>query len=155
MNNTIVQINTQEETGSNSALTIAVVASILGVIVIGGVAGYFIYRKYSRLSSPTHIDKVDQSSKNQISVAGSPDGMIDEHFEEQYHPKAELDIFSRKDPFQNKANNADEIDEDEQSEGALWGRQDGATHVIDTEQMHTRIRNSKMQEDVPLGEFST
>lgn len=61
---------------------IAVVCSIIGVILIGGVSGYFLYRKYARNA----IDKVDhtshpvdQSSKVN-SIAGSPEVLGDDMF---------------------------------------------------------------------------
>lgn len=160
VNNTIVQIHQEEESGSNNAVTIAVIAAILGVIVVGGVAGFFIYRKYARLSSPTHVDaqKVDQSSKDHVSQA-SPDGMMDDHLEEQYHPKADFDIFGRNDPFKNKANHADDLDEHDEvaSNGKTESLVENNSGAADTEhQLQTRMRDSRMNESVPaLGNFST
>lgn len=61
LNNTVISVQTEEESGSNSKLMIAVVASILGLIVFGGGAGYFLYKKYARASTPT----LDQSSTKQ------------------------------------------------------------------------------------------
>jgi hypothetical protein len=90
----------------------------VGVILFGGAGSYFLYKKYSRLSHATQVNaqKVDQSSKDHVSQA-SPDGMImDEHMEDQFHPKADFDIFGRNDPFKNKMNNADDVEEESQSE---------------------------------------
>ena len=58
MNNTVVVVKTESVPSGQNTLMIAVVCSIIGVILIGGVSGYFLYRKYARNA----IDKVDHTS---------------------------------------------------------------------------------------------
>ena len=47
MNNTIVVTSETAESGMNQTVLIAVVSSIVGLIVVGGIVGYFLYKKYN------------------------------------------------------------------------------------------------------------
>ena len=81
---------------------------------------------------------------------------MDDVLEEQYHPKAELDIFGRNDPFKHKVNDADDVDE--QDDVASNGKTESLVeNDIETEnQQHTRMRDSRMNENAAaLGNFST
>ena len=83
---------------------IAVICSIIAVILIGGVAGYLLYKKFAnritdKVEHTSH--PVDQSSKVD-SISGSPDVLADDMFQDQYHPRADFDIFGHGDPFKKK-----------------------------------------------------
>ena len=128
---------------------IAVICSIIGVIIFGGAIGYFIYKKY-RQSLPT-LDsapkQVDQSSKEGASGV-IPDVINEDFYDEQYHPKVEYgNIFSRGDPF-DKANKADDVDEEDYEQ---TDHQSPEPHnLTDMADMRTNQRISALYEDMPM-----
>jgi hypothetical protein len=147
-NNTIVIVKSEDTPASNT-LMIAVICAIIGVIIFGGAAGYFLYRRYTRQSLKT-LDAssrpVEQSSKAESMHGGSPDCLADDVYQEQYHPKAEFDIFGKGDPFA-KGNMADDVEEEDNNNGSP-----GPYNEYDVEnQLRTVQEVSKMQESTPLG----
>lgn len=105
--------------GSNGGM-IAAIVSIVAVIVVGSVIGYFVYKKYQKKileMTEAKAKPVDQSHSTRAHINASspngcsPSGIDDEDkFEEQYHPQVvNLDIFNG--DFLKKANEADHIDE--------------------------------------------
>jgi hypothetical protein len=98
----------------------------LGVTVVGGGIGYFLYKKFiqkSRAPGDQSMKVVDQSSKvgasnSAIEEGCSPDNMIgDEIYEEQYHPTPRaggIDIFNMNEDPMKKFNAADDVISEEQ-----------------------------------------
>jgi hypothetical protein len=116
--NVIEQTSEGAGSGSNSGM-IAAIASIVSIIVVGSIAGYFIYKKYQRKIlelAQAKAKPVDQSHSTRAHInqscspeAGSPGFDDDEKFEEQYHPHlANLDIFGNGDILK-KGNDADHV----------------------------------------------
>jgi len=93
---------------------IAVICSIIGVIVVGSAISYFLYKKFNRGTSPVSdksSKEVEQSSKQSVQNI-TPNVVGDDMYQDQYHPSAAFDIFGRGDKFMQKANEADDLDED-------------------------------------------
>ena len=95
---------------------IAVVATIIAVIVIGGLIGYFLYRKHvnnliARKGQHTSTP-VDQTSRADMTPA-SPEVLGDDVFEDQYQyqpNQAVIDIFGRGNDIIKKGNEADMVE---------------------------------------------
>ena len=102
---------------SNPVVMIAVVATIICVIIVGGIIGYFMYRRYTsnliaRKGQHTSTP-VDQSSRANMTPA-SPEVLGDDFFEDQYQYQpnaAVIDIFGRGNDIIKKGNEADAIEE--------------------------------------------
>ena len=112
-NSTTVDVVRKEEANRQNVVMIAVIATIIGVIVIGGVVGYFLYRRYqinliATKSQGPHLP--DQSSHGKMGQE-SPGFIGDDVFEEQYHPQGVVDIFGRGNDIIKKGNEADAIEE--------------------------------------------
>jgi hypothetical protein len=177
-NSTTIDVVRREEVASRqqNIVMIAVIATIIGVIVIGGVVGYFLYRRYqinliaTKAQGP-HL--ADQTSRGQMTPA-SPEVIGDDVFEEQYHPHGVVDIFGRGNDIIKKGNEADAIEEeaikedfdedessdrpDNQSSGApeSAGRTgSGGSNNLTTRNLVTNARESTLHENVPLGNFQS
>lgn len=177
-NSTTIDVVRREEVSRQQNLVmIAVIATIIGVIVIGGVVGYFLYRRYqikliATKSQGPHL--ADQTSRNSMTPA-SPEVIGDDVFEEQYHPHGVVDIFGRGNDIIKKGNEADAIeeaikedfdedqssdrpDEDNQSSGApeSAGRTgSGGSNNLTTRNLVTNARESTLNENVPLSNFQS
>lgn len=154
---------------------IAAIVSIVAVILVGGVIGYFVYRKYQRKIielTEAKAKPVDQSHSTRVHINAtspnvcSPGGMEDdEGFEEQYHPQVvNLEIFNG-DFLKKKVNDADHVDEqciessedDDQSSSAREGSGGSNGGGVITQQesnLVTQARISRIREDAPLSTFS-
>lgn len=160
--NTTVNVMRQEDDSANKVMIYAVIGSIIGVLVIGSIAAFILYKRY-QFKMDHRAKPVDQSSKGDI-TAQAPGCAVEEQFEDQYHPKATdfVDIFGRGDVVK-KMNAADNInvedeDEDEVSSGAAGGildsAQRGSNADYTTRNLVTNVRESNIKEDVPLHSLS-
>ena len=123
VNSTVIQV--QQQQGGSSTVMIAVICSIIGVIVVGSAISYFLYKKFNRGTSPVSdksSKEVEQSSKQSVQNI-TPNVVGDDMYQDQYHPSAAFDIFGRGDKFMQKANDADDLDEDQDSPVDTEGEQ--------------------------------
>ena len=129
VNSTVIQV--QQQQGGSSTVMIAVICSIIGVIVVGSAISYFLYKKFNRGTSPVSdksSKEVEQSSKQSVQNI-TPNVVGDDMYQDQYHPSAAFDIFGRGDKFMQKANDADDLDEDQDSPVDTEGEQQVRTHA--------------------------
>ena len=186
-NSSTVNIVKREDESASPVVMIAVVTTIIAVIVIGGLVGYYLYRRHmtnliarkgQHASTP-----VDQSSRANMTPA-SPEMCGDEIFEDQYQYQpnpAVIDIFGRGNDIIKKGNEADMIDEvikedfeedmesserDENQSSGLPPSLEGSNGRTgsggsNSQQQHTtrflvtNARESTLNENVPLGSFSS
>lgn len=154
--NTTTVIREVEEKKLNYVAVIAVVSTIIGIILVGGLIGYcFFYRRQNKPTISVDNDG-DQNSKTEmhgadISAKGPGEDIM---FEDQYHPKAVVDIFGRGGDVISKANQADEVImeddcEDEQSSQADQPRATTMAENLVTGQhiLYTETKDMAMQED--------
>ncbi|TNV88211.1 hypothetical protein FGO68_gene8985 [Halteria grandinella] len=116
INNTIIQVSTQSDGSGkdNTILVIAVLASIVGLLLISG-AGYFAYTKFKRIPSVT-LEVVNQSTtRNEINSPSVMGGMSPDFegdiLEAQYHPGENLDLILGR--GLKKANEGDDLADEE------------------------------------------
>lgn len=115
-NTSTINIVKRVDESQNPVVMIAVTASIISVIVIGGIVGFFMYRRYtsSLIAQKSHqaSKKVDQTSRADMTPA-SPEIIGDEIFEDQYQyqPHGVIDIFGRGNDIIKKGNDADAFEE--------------------------------------------
>jgi hypothetical protein len=156
--NTTTVIREVEEERMNYIVVIAVVSVIIAIIVIGGIVGYFLLTRKPN-KNIVGMDGVNQSSKGEIAGAdlsaakGPGEEVI---FEEQYHPKAVVDIFGRGGDIISKANKADDViieddDEDDQSSAAEQPHSTNQENLATNQHVFfTGTKDIAMQEDTHL-----
>ena len=91
-------------------LIIIIICVIVGLVIIAGISGFFIYKKYRGGLLKKDLQNVVKSIPAADHASNSHDspGMAEE-YEAQYHPKMDdIDIFSRGDPLK-KQNDADSV----------------------------------------------
>jgi hypothetical protein len=111
-------VNPDKHSKETNIVIVSVIASIIGVIIIGGIAGFFLYRRYQAMNIVQKGSMaVEQSSRAHMTPA-SPEVICgdDEMFQDQYHPEPVVDIFGRGNDMIKKANMADDVIEEENEE---------------------------------------
>lgn len=140
--------------GTGNTGMIVAITVIIVLVIVASIIGFFVWRKCS--SKTSSVDSENDHNQNgpkhipssSVSSSLSPDITDNDHFQDQYHPKAEFgNIFGRKDPF-SKTHDADHvIDEDDEEDHNHQAHQPVPT---DHNDFHTKSPEKHMDEDTPM-----